>query len=176
MRLAVRKKVVDGTFFNTSVPSTHKRKFATDAEVECVAPNDLPKRASDYERFTILGGGKTGMDVGVWLLQAGVDPDSIAWVRPRESWLINRCTTQPGTAFFEQSAGAFAAQLEAMKKAASLDELFDLLENAEVLFRIDASTQPSMFHYATISDGEIQELRRIRNVVRNGRVARISRR
>lgn len=171
--VSVREKTVDGTFFNTSVPSTHKRKFDVEAGVDCIAPNDLPRRAADYEHFTILGGGKTGMDVGVWLLEAGADPDSITWVCPRDSWLINRDTTQPGAAFFEQTAGGFAAQLEAMKDATSVDDLFDRLEAASVMLRIDPSVRPSMFHYATISRGEVEELRRIRGVVRQGRVARV---
>lgn len=171
--VSVREKTVDGTFFNTSVPSTHKRKFEVDAGVDCIAPNELPRRAADRERFTILGGGKTGMDAGVWLLEAGAEPDAITWVCPRDSWLINRETTQPGAAFVKQTVGGFAAQLEAMKAATSVDDLFDRLESANVMLRIDPSVRPSMFHYATISQGEIAELRRIENVIRQGRVARV---
>jgi len=171
--VTVHGKIVDGTFFNTSVPSTHRRMFEVDAGAECIAPNDLPGRAGEYRRFVILGGGKTGMDVGVWLLEAGADPDAVTWVCPRDSWLINRETTQPGAAFFERSAGAFATQLEAMKDAASVEDLFERLEAAGIMLRIDQATQPSMFHYATISRGEVEQLRRIRNVVRQGRIARI---
>jgi hypothetical protein len=169
----VRRKTVDGTFFKTSVPSTHQRAFEVEAGVECVAPNELPARAAGYRRFTVLGGGKTGMDAAVWLLEAGADPDAITWVCPRDSWLINRYTTQPGNAFFERSAGGFAAQLEAMQAATSIDDIFDRLEAAGVMLRIDPRVRPTMFHYATISPGEIEELRRIRNVVRNGRVVRV---
>ncbi len=173
-RVDVARRTVDGTFFNTSVPSTHQRRFVVDAGVECITPNELPRRAADFDRYTILGAGKTGMDVGVWLLQAGAAADSITWVCPRDSWLLNRDTTQPGAAFFDRTVGGFAAQLEAMREASSVDDLFDRLEAAGVMLRIDPSVRPEMFHYATISRGEVDELRRIRNVVRKGRVARVS--
>ena len=171
--VTIRKKTVDGTFFRTSVPATHKRKFGIDPGVTCIAPNELPRLAADTKHFTILGGGKTGMDAGVWLLDNGADPDAINWVCPRESWLINRETTQPGAAFFKQAVGSFAVQLEAMKAAENTDDLFERLEAAEIMLRIDRSVTPEMFHYATISHGEIEQLRRVKNVIRQGRVARI---
>ena len=167
----VRKKTVDSTFFNTSVPSTHERKFAVHDNVTCVTPNELPRAAVNYRKFAILGAGKTGMDVAVWLLEAGADPDSISWFCPRDSWLINRATTQPGSLFAKQAAGGFAAQIEAMASASSIDDLFARMEAAELLLRIDTSAWPTMFHYATISQGEIDRLRQIDNVIRRGRVA-----
>lgn len=172
--VSIARKTVDGTFFNTSVPSTHERKFDVDANVECVAPNELPRRASSYQQFTILGGGKTGMDAAVWLLESGADPSSISWVCPRDSWLINRSTTQPGSVFFEQAAGGFAAQLEALRDATSVDDAFERMEAVGVMLRVDQTRQPTMFHYATMSQGEIDQLRRIERVIRGGRVARVS--
>lgn len=171
--VSIRKKTVDGTFFKTSVPSTHVRKFEVADGVNCIPPNDLPRSAAGYEHFTILGGGKTAMDTGVWLLGAGANPDAITWVCPRDSWLVNRQTTQPGAAFFEQTIGGFAKQLEAMKAATSVDDLFARLESVDIMMRIDPSVQPSMFHYATSSRGEVEQLRRIRNVVRQGHVSHI---
>jgi sulfate adenylyltransferase small subunit len=38
---------------------------------------------------------KTAMDAAVWLLDSGVPPESISWVVPRDSWLLNRLQTQP---------------------------------------------------------------------------------
>lgn len=169
--VAIRRKSVDGTFFNTSVPSTHQRKYDVDLGVKCIAPNELPRQAGNFRRFTILGGGKTGMDAAVWLLEAGADPGAISWVCPRDSWLINRETTQPGAAFLQQTVGGFAAQLGAMKAATSVDDLFERLEASGVMLRVDRSVQPSMFHYATVSIGEVEQLRRIKNVIRKGRVA-----
>ncbi len=171
--VTARKRIVDGTYFGTTVPSTHQRKFSVADGVTCIAPNDLPRLAPSFRRFTILGGGKTGMDVGVWLLEQGADPDTITWVRPRESWLLNRAGTQPGPLFFHDSIGRFAAQMEAMAAAQSVEDLFDRLETGGVMLRIDPDDRPEMFHYATISIGEVELLRRIRTVIKGQRVTRI---
>ncbi len=171
--VTVGKKTVDATFFNTTVPSMHTRKFAVDDAVTCTPPNALPRLAPQHRRYTILGGGKTAMDSCVWLLDNGADPDSITWVCPRDSWLMNRETTQPGYDFFEQSVGGFASNVEAMRDASSVDDLFLRMEEAGTMVRVDASVTPSMFHYATISYGEIEQLRRIKSVIRGQRVARL---
>ena len=172
-RVSVARKTVDGTFFNTTVPSTHTRKYDVDEGVECITPNELPRRAGQYRRFTVVGGGKTGMDTLVWLLESGVNPDAVTWICPRDSWLINRDTTQPGRRFAKQGASRFIAQLESIPGAESIDEVFERFEAAGVMLRIDTSVRPSMFHYATISIGEVEQLRRLKHVIRGSHVARI---
>ena len=139
----------------------------------CITPNELPRRASNYRRFTIVGGGKTAMDAGVWLLDHGADPDSIRWIVSRDSWLINRASTQRGPEFFFPVIGGVADQMEASAAATSPEDLFERLERKGVMLRIDPSVTPSMFHYATISEGEVSQLRRINNVIRQGHVARL---
>ena len=49
------------------------------------------------------------------------------------------------------------------------------LEDGQVMLRIDRSVQPSMLKGATASLGELDELRRIEQVVRLGHVERIDR-
>ncbi|MEM7661775.1 MAG: NAD(P)/FAD-dependent oxidoreductase [Pseudomonadota bacterium] len=170
----VRKKVVDGTFFSTSVPSTHQRKYAVDDAVTCIPPNDLPRNAEKFSSYTVIGGGKTAMDSVVWLLDNGASPDTITWICPRASWLINRRITQPGRQFFNDSIGGAADQFEALGSATSISDLFHRLEAADIMFRIDQSIEPEMFHYATTSIGEVEQLRRIENVIRGERVESIS--
>ena len=118
--IAFRKKLVDATYFNTSVPSTHTPSFEVAEGVKLVTPNALPRTAPDHEDYVILGAGKTAMDVGVWLLQMGARPEKIRWVVPRDSWVINRDTTQPGEAFFRRSAGGQADLFEAVAEATSV--------------------------------------------------------
>ena len=172
--VTVHKSTVDSTFFKTSVPSTHKRKYSNDDGVTVIPPNDLPRNAPSYNHYCVIGGGKTGMDALVWLLDNGAKPDDISWVCPRGSWLINRSGTQPGQENFEASIGGFAAQLEAAATATSPEDLFLKLENAGVMMRIDKSEMPSMVHYATISEGEVEAIRTVSNVIKQGRVAHIS--
>ena len=176
-RVEVRRKTVDATWFGTSVPSTHTPAFAVAEGVRLVPPNALPHLAqsggSVPDRYVILGAGKTAMDAGLWLIGAGVPADRITWVRPRESWLLNRLCTQPGEEFFHDSIGAQARAFEAFATAPSADALFEQLEAAGNMLRIDPSVRPQMFHYATVSAGEVEVLRRITDVIRQGRVRAI---
>ncbi|MDZ7626796.1 MAG: NAD(P)-binding protein [Parvularculaceae bacterium] len=172
----IRRKTVDASYYGTTVPSTHTPKFSVGPGVRLVPPNALPhlwKEASAPARFVILGAGKTAMDVGVYLLSMGADPAAITWVTPRDSWLLNRRTTQPGQEFFTDAIGGQADLMGAIAEATSADDLFLRLEACGVMLRIDPRAAPSMFHYATISTGEVEILRRITDVVRLGRVRSI---
>jgi hypothetical protein len=177
-RVEVRRKTVDATYYGTSAPSTHTPRYEVEPDVRLVTPNALPHLARAAEgppaRFVILGAGKTAMDVGVWLLGSGVPADRISWVAPRDSWLLNRRMTQPGFEFFHDAIGGQAAQMEAFAAAGSVDDLFEQLETAGVMLRIHADVRPSMFHYATISQAEVDALRTITDVIRKGHVRSIA--
>ena len=171
------KKTVDATYYGTNVPSTHTPKFAIGDGVTVIPPNDLPQlwqgKAARPDKFVILGAGKTAMDVGIWLLRSGANADDIIWVTPRDSWLLNRATTQPGVEFFHGTIGGQLSIMEALAKASDANALFERLEKAGVMLRIDPDAKPSMFHYATISEGEVALLQKIKNVVRMGRVRHV---
>ena len=177
-RVTVRRKTVDATYYGTTVPATHRPKFAVAEGVRLVTPNALPQlwmeRANPRPtRFVIVGAGKTAMDVGVWLLGCGAAPESISWVMPRDSWLLDRARIQPGIEFFEATMGAQAAQIEAFATANDTDDLFERLEASGLMVRIDPQVKPQMMHYATISMGEVEQLRRIDHVIRRGHVRSI---
>jgi NAD(P)-binding Rossmann-like domain len=175
----IRRKLVDATYYSPPVPSTHAPRFEVAAGVDLVPPNALPGlwgRAQAWpgqplpRRFVVLGAGKTAMDVCIWLIQSGAQPDAIEWVVPRDSWLINRVTTQSAPEFFHQAIGAQAAQMKALAEATSVDDLFVRLEACGMLLRIDPTRTPTMFHLATVSPREVEVLRDVRNVIRLGRV------
>ena len=177
-QVAVRKKTVDATYYGTTVPTTHSPKFTVAADAWLVTPSGLAQlwqgnRQGEQKRpkhFAILGAGKTAMDVGIWLINSGASPDSISWVMPRDSYLINRLHTQPGMEFFNDAIGGQADLMEAFAKATSIDDLFERLEACEAMLRIYPEYKPSMFHYATMSKGEIAILRKITKVIRMGHV------
>ncbi len=171
--VTVREKTVDATWLKTTVPSTHTPNFEIGDGVKLMPLNDLPTVMEQPSRYVVVGGGKTGIDAIVWLLENHVDPDQIHWVRPREAWLMRRETTQPDAQFFEETMGAQAAQMEAIAAADSIDDLFLRLESAGIFTRIDPDLEPTMFHGATISDPELAELQRVKNVIRMGRIQRI---
>jgi len=182
-QVTVRKKTVDATYYGTTVPATHTPKFKVADDAWLVTPSGLaqlwqgkgPGEQKRPQHFAILGAGKTAMDVGVWLINSGAAPDSISWVMPRDSYLVNRLHTQPGMEFFDQAIGGQADQMEAFAKATSIDNLFERLEACEAMLRIYPDHKPSMFHYATMSKGEIAILRKISTVIRLGHVQAVER-
>ena len=129
----VNKKTVDCTYLNTTVPSTHTPNFTVTSEMQFMPLNDLPKIKKSPAGFVIIGGGKTGIDACLWLLENKVDPDKITWIKSRDAWLIDRKTTQPSSDFFEYTMGNQANQFEAIAAAESISDLFKRLEEAGVL-------------------------------------------
>jgi hypothetical protein len=172
-QVKVTKKFVDATYLNTSVPSTHKPKFSIAPDVQFIPINELPKVKQPPAGFVIIGGGKTGIDAVLWLLENNVSPDHIQWIMPRDAWLIDRINTQPTEEFFADAIGAQAAQMEAIAQSNSMEDMFNRLEASGVLLRIDKNVTPSMFHGATVSQIELEELRRVKNIVRLGRVTHL---
>jgi hypothetical protein len=110
----------------------------------------------------------------VWLLEQGVAPRSIQWIKPREGWWLNRKFQQPHTQVTEMHR-AIAIQLEAMAVAPSMAELLARLEAEGVLLRIDRAVTPTMLRGAILSEGELTRLRTIEDVVRLGHVQRLER-
>lgn len=178
-QVTVRKKTVDATYYGTTVPATHTPRFAVADDAWLVTPTGLAQlwqgKHKRPKHFAILGAGKTAMDVGVWLINSGADPSSISWVMPRDSYLVNRLHTQPGMDFFNHAVGGQADLMEAFAKATSLDDLFERLEACEAMLRIYPDHKPGMFHYATMSRGEIEILRKIKHVIRMGHVQAVER-
>ncbi len=167
------RKIVDATTTDTKVPATHGPAFPVDPALRCVAVNELAKLSAAYRRYVIIGAGKTAIDACLWLLEQGAPADHIRWIKPREAWLQNRANIQPR----EQAIGileSFAAMAEVAARSETLEELFARLSAGKLLLRVDESVQPTMYHCATVSEGELALLRQIKDVVRFGRVTRIA--
>ncbi len=169
-----RKKIVDTTYLEGSIPATSPPPFRVDEGVRWVTPSQLARLADRPDRFVIIGGGKTALDTCVWLLEQGVAPSAIRWIRPRDAWWMNRRFQQPLTMLPELYRG-IAMQLEACAEAPSLAALFDRLESEGIFFRLDPRVAPTMFRGAVVSEAELAMLRGIEDVVRLGHVRAISR-
>jgi putative NAD(P)-binding protein len=168
------ERLVDTTFVETQVPSTHTPSFQVAEGVKLVTPNLLPVSAPGHRRYAILGGGKTAMDVGIWLLQMGARSENIRWIVPQDSWLINRDTTQPGDAFFARTVNGMVHHFEAAAEATSVADYFERLEQLGQMLRIDQTVWPTVFRGATLATLEVEALSTIKDVVRKGRVKRIA--
>jgi NAD(P)-binding Rossmann-like domain len=167
--VSARRKVVDARYLGSVVPSVHTPSFPVHDGVAFVPINGLTSIEHPPSKYVILGAGKTGVDACLWLLEHGVNPERIRWVRPRDAWFLNRARIQPDT---EMLAG-YADLLESGAAAASVEDLVQRLERAAVLLRIDGAHWPTMFRVATVTTKEVDQLRKIEDVVRLGYVTSI---
>ena len=173
-RVRVRRKVVDTAYLEGEIPATSPPPFEVADGVRCVPAGEITRLGTGASSFVIIGAGKTALDACVWLLEQGVPPSAIRWIKPRESRWLNRRFQQPRTLLPELYRG-MAIQFEAMAQAASPEDLFARLESAGIFLRIDPRVAPTMFRGALISESELALLRRIEDVVRMGHVRRIER-
>lgn len=171
--VSVKKKTVDATYLKTAIPATHTPSFEVVSGVKFIPLNILPLIKRKPAGFVVVGGGKTAMDACIWLLEHHIDPDVITWIVPRDSWLLNRKNYQLDGDYFEHFLEDQANQFESLAMADSIPDLFDRLEKGGSLLRIDKKVLPKMYRCATVSEEELEQLRRIKNVVRTGRVKRI---
>ena len=146
--------------------------FDVAAGARVVPVNDLPAAQDRPPRYAVLGSGKTAADACIWLLDNGVEPDRIRWIRPRDAWFYDRSHFQP----LEQVGAimeGISLDAEAGAQAANLDDLFERLEASGRLVRIDPSWPATMYRGTMLSARELEALRQIADVVRLGRVRRI---
>ncbi|MFD1250217.1 NAD(P)-binding protein [Nocardioides ginsengisoli] len=174
MQVKVRKRLVDATYIEPEIPATRRPPYEIEAGVLVVPPNDLVNLGSAAAGFTVLGAGKTAMDVCTWLLEHGVDPNAITWVRSRDVWSVNREWTQPLDLVHTQVRYG-GTWMRAAAESSSGAEMALRLEEAGLFLRLDQDVPPTAYRGATISPAEVEGLRSIRNVVRAGRVRRVAR-
>lgn len=169
----VRNRLVDATCLQSEIPARHAIPFAVEEGVRVLPPNDLGELETVGGFFTVIGAGKTAMDTCGWLLEMGVDPDRIRWIRTRESWLFDRAVFQP----LERVASYMRLQsdwVEAAGAAADGSAFGHDLEQRGAFVRIDPIVEPGIWRGATISRAEVKALRTIERVVVKRRVTRIS--
>jgi hypothetical protein len=168
--VTVRSHVVDATYMASHVPATDPAPFEVAEGVPCAPVGELTTLENPAAGYVIIGGGKTALDAICWLLDRGTEPDDITWIRPRDTWLLNRAFFQPGQA---RTFAGVVLQLEAMAASESVEEVYERLEEDKVMLRTDRTVVPAMMKGGTASLGELEQLRRIASVVRLGHVERI---
>jgi hypothetical protein len=168
----VRRSIVDARYLEPAVPATTLPPFEVEAGARVVPVHELTAQAQPADAYTIVGAGKTAVDACLWLLESGVSPESIRWIKPRDAWFVNRAFVQGGELVGTLLEG-LALQIEALANAATPADLFERLSADGQLLRIDQNVLPSMYKAATMSVREVDALRRISDVVRLGRVRRV---
>jgi hypothetical protein len=170
--VVVRRRIVDARYLEASIPATHALPFEVAPGARVVPVNDLPTATGSVSLYAVLGSGKTSADACTWLLDNGVEPDRIRWIRPRDAWFYDRRHFQP----LEQVGAimeGISLDAEAGAHAASVENLFERLESSGRFVRIDRSWPATMYRGTMLSARELEGLRQIRHVVRLGRVRRI---
>ena len=164
-----RCRVVDARYLAPDIPAETPAPFEVEDGARVVPVNQLPNLDEAPSQYVIVGSGKTATDAVVWLLGRGVDPGAIGWVRPREPWMLNRAVVQPDPVVL---FGMVADTMQAAGAATSPEHLFDQLEDAGVMLRIDRTVEPTMAKTPTLATWELDLLRTIENVVRLGHIQR----
>ncbi len=160
-------RVVDARYLAPEIPARTPPPFAVADDAQVIPVNDLARLEEAPSRFVIVGSGKTATDAVIWLLENGVDPGAICWVRPRDPWMLNRAVVQPDPAVF---LGMAADTMQIAAGATSADALFLGLEEAGIMLRVDTRVTPTMAKTPTLAQWELDKLRTIENVVRLGHV------
>lgn len=170
--VSVRRRLVDATYLASRVPATDPPPFEVASGASCVPVGDLARVTEPPAGYVVVGGGKTSMDAVTWLLGQGTPPEVITWIRPRDTWLTNRANFQPAEGAIDTFAGV-VHEMEAVAASATVDEAVLQAERAGVLLRPDPEHLPTMARGPTVSEAELEGLRRVEDVVRLGHVRRI---
>lgn len=165
-----KARVVDARYLAPEIPATTPAPFGIADGAHVVPVNDLVNLGGAPSQYVIAGSGKTATDACIWLLDNGVDPGAICWVRPRDPWMLNRAVVQPNPAVF---IGMAADTMKAATEASSPDDLFFRLEERGVMLRVDQSVTPTMAKTPTLAQWELDRLRTIDHVVRLGHLQRV---
>jgi hypothetical protein len=172
-RIHVRRAVVDARYLEAEIPARRQPPFAVSPGARVIPPNALPEITHAPSGFTIIGAGKTAMDAVIWLLDHGVTPDKIRWIRPRDAWLSDRSCLQA----LDLAVGTIACvarTTEAAAQARDMGDLFQRLQTAGLLAALDPEVEPETFRGAQTSKPERDRMRQITAVVRAGHVTAIT--
>jgi hypothetical protein len=170
-KVTARRRIVDATYFKVTVPSVCPPRYRVDCGVTVIPPNGLAQLDRPWERYVVVGAGKTAIDAILFLLNRGVSPDRVQWIVPNDAWLFNRAAIQPGCVL-----GSLAAIVRDIAGATNVDDVFLQAERRGIVWRVDNHVMPAKWRCAIVDDDELAGLRLIDDVVRLGRVQGVGRR
>ncbi|TAM12848.1 MAG: NAD(P)/FAD-dependent oxidoreductase [Nevskiaceae bacterium] len=168
------KKIVDATYLNVTVPSQRPPKFGVEGGAVAVPPNELPRALTPGQHFVIVGSGKTGIDACLFLLTMGVPVERITWIMPNDAWLFDRFTVNLGRKFTDICIATQIGVLNEALAATSVDDYFQRLLAAGHVMAFDPAVKPTRWRCATVTPMELEQIRKIKNVVRMGHVESVA--
>ena len=111
-----------------------------DEGVNLIPVNGLVKVKESWERFMVIGAGKTALDAILFLLRREVDPERICWIISNDCWYFCR------EAFMKDQGGHFMKELfESVleESMTSPDQCLLDLEQRGLLMRLDKGITPT---------------------------------
>lgn len=172
-RIRARRAVVDARYLEAGIPARRPPTFDVAPGMRVVPPNDLPDHARAPGGFTVIGAGKTAMDTVTWLLDRGVVPEDIRWIRPRDGWLSDRSCLQ-ALDLATPAIACAARTTQAAAQARDMADLFRRLQEAGLFAALDPNVTPGTYRGAQTSKAERDQMRRVTQVVRAGYVTAIT--
>lgn len=165
-QVTVGKKIVD-TFTQTPVPSTQPPNYLVEEDVHHVPVNGLTKITKPWQKYVIIGAGKTGLDALLYLLDLKVNPENIFWIVSNDCWYLNREAI---------AKGGFAGPdaVKSILASQTVEELYKNYEDNGLFMRISKEFEPTKMRAATVSEAEMTRVRQIKNILREGRVESIT--
>ena len=174
-------KLVDARFLQPDLPVLVQPKFQVASNIHCVPVNSLVAVTASTNdnkprHYVVIGGGKTGMDAVIYLLnQAQVAPSDIVWVVPHQAWITARETIGNCMEFLHTCTTLSQAKTQSQTESSEtfFQKGFLQWEQQGKVYRLDTDTLPTKFKDATLSKFELETLRTIQQVYQQGRIQKI---
>ena len=77
-------------------------------------------KEGNYDKYYVIGNGRTGMDAVLYLMNHGVAVNSIHWFCPYQVWLFLREDLQVG-----KVAEVVLSQADILRRTPNVDEFFE---------------------------------------------------
>lgn len=165
----VNAKLVDATCTTTHVPATKKPNYKVSDGVNLIPINGLSSISTPWPHYLVIGGGKTGIDAVLFLLDHGMNPDKISWVVPNDAWFWERNAVRlDGGNLSEGVVKMMDPLIDENNK--TVTEVLLALEENGILMRLDKTILPTRYRAATVNQEEVRKLRRVENIIRKGRI------
>ena len=168
-QVKVLRKTVDGTRMQANVPSMRPPTYGVGKEVNLVPINGLVNLKSPFKKYVVVGAGKTGLDALLYLIDKDVNPDRITWIVPNDCWYLNRAVFEMGDLWCEMKK-----QYTAVVEAKDIDDLYLKYEKLGIMMRVDETCWPTRMRGATITQDELEKVRKVKNIIRQGRIKEIT--
>ena len=139
--------------------------YQVEEGVNQIPVNGLGNIQVSWDTFVIIGSGKTGLDAICYLLDMNVLPDQITWIVTNDCWHLNRKVYN-----MKNMWAGLEEQFLSVLESENINDAFLKYEEKGIMLRIDKNHWPTKIRAATINEEQLQQLRSVKNVIRQGRV------